>query len=355
MGHPLTENLTPFTFEPLFLADEEMRPLLVPVVKATFEISPQGKLTLAEEQAPLELAGKKWDDSDESSDRYEPEVAFFKPATDVVLAGHAHAQERGTREVLVALKIGALQKGVQVIGDRMWFKSMGSIAMTKPAPFERIPLRYERAFGGWDRSNPGAAQAFEPRNPVGTGFRAKGSRFEEGVRLPNLEDPTQLVEEWGDCPPPAGFGFVGPHWQPRAAFAGTYDAAWEKSRKPLLPRDFNRRFFNAASPGLIAPGYLQGNEPVVVANATPEGRLAFNLPGLPPPRVEVARHEQPDTWIELKLDTVILDTDVMRLFLLWRGHQVLKREPLEVRALRVHPGIAPEVTRRPSGTMRSVR
>ncbi|MFL5349717.1 MAG: DUF2169 domain-containing protein [Hyalangium sp.] len=356
MGHPSIENLTPFTFEPLFLADEEMRPLLVPVVKATFELTPQGKLSLAEEQAPLEVAGKKWEDSDESSDRYEPEGAFFKPATDVVLVGHAHAQERGAREALVALKIGALQKGVRVIGDRVWFKSMGSITMTKPAPFERIPLRYERSFGGWDRSNPDATKhQFEPRNPVGTGFRASGSRFEEGVRLPNLEDPTQLLKEWGDRPTPTGFGFTSPHWHPRAAFAGTYDAAWEKSRKPLLPRDFDRRFLNAASPGLIASGYLQGNEPVVVANATPEGRLTFNLPGIPPPRVQVSREDQPDAWLELKLDTVILDTDVMRLFLLWRSPLVLKREPLEVRAIRVHPGTSPEVSRRPSGTLRAVR
>lgn len=334
MGHPTSENRTPFTFEPLFLADEELRPLLVPVVKATFEISPQGKLSLAEEQEPLELSGKKWDGSDEASDKYEPEGAFFKPATDVVLVGHAHAQERGTRELLVALKVGALQKGVKVIGDRAWFKSMGSVAMTKPAPFERIPLRYERAFGGWDRSSPDAAKhQFELRNPVGTGFRAAGSRFEEGVRLPNLEDPVQPIEEWGDRPAPVGFGFIGPNWQPRAAFAGTYDAAWEKSRKPLLPRDFDRRFLNAASPGLIAPGYLQGNEPVVIANATPEGRLAFSLPGLPPPQVVVYRKRESDEDLELRLDTVIIDTDAMRLVLLWRGMLVLTQEPTEVESM----------------------
>lgn len=340
MGHPSTENLTPFTFEPLFLADEEMRPLLVPVVKATFDLSPQGKLSLAEEQAPLEVAGKKWEESDESSDRYEPEGAFFKPATDAVLVGHAHAQERGAREALVALKIGALQKGVRVIGDRVWFKSMGSVTMTKPAPFERIPLRYERAFGGWDRSHQDAAKhQFEPRNPVGTGFRASGSRFEEGVRLPNLEDPTQLLKEWGDRPAPAGFGFISPHWQPRAAFAGTYDAGWEKSRKPLLPRDFDRRFLNGASPGLIASGYLQGNESVVIANATPEGRLTFSLPGLTPPHVQVWRKKGSDEEFDLRLDTVIVDTDEMKLFLLWRGLLVLAREPTEVEAVRVEsPG-----------------
>jgi hypothetical protein len=337
MGHPANENRTPFTFEPLFLADEEMRPLLVPVVKATFEISPHGTLTLAEEQEPLEVAGKRWDEKDEtSSEKYEPEGAFFKPATDVILVGHALAQERNTKELLVALRVGPVQKGVRVVGDRVWFKSLGSIAITKPLPFDRIPLRYERAFGGWDRSHPDETKhSFEPRNPVGTGFRASGSRFEEGLRLPNLEEPTQPLKAWGERPPPAGFGVISPHWQPRAAFAGTYDAAWEKTRKPLLPRDFDRRFLNAASPGLVASGYLKGNEPVVIANTTPEGRLAFNLPGLPPPRVTVFRKRGSDERLELRLDTVLLDTDAMRLFLLWRGLLVLAREPTEVEALEV--------------------
>ena len=337
MGHPSTDNATPFVFEPLFLADEAMRPLLVPVVKATFELSHQGTLTLAEEQEPLDLAGKRWDEKDEtSSEKFEPEGAFFKPATDVILVGHAIAQERNTKELLVALKVGPLQKGVRVVGDRAWFKSMGSISMTKPIAFERIPLRYERAFGGWDRGDLDQTKhQFEPRNPVGTGFRVPRGRFEEGVRLPNLEDPSQPLKAWGECPPPAGFGVISPHWQPRAALAGTYDAAWEKTRKPLLPRDFDRRFLNAASPGLVAPGYLKGNESVVIANATPEGRLAFNLPGLAPPRVTVFRKRGSDELLELRLDTVIIDTDALRLYLLWRGMLVLAREPTEVEALEI--------------------
>ena len=89
---------------------------------------------------------------------------------------------------------------------------------------------------------------------------------------------------------------------------------------------------------------------MVIAGATPEGRLTFNLPGLPPPRVRVVREEQPDAWIDLNLDTVIVDTDVMRLSLLWRGNLVLKREPLEVRAIQVEPGASePSSKASPSG------
>jgi hypothetical protein len=336
MGDPLIENETPFCFEPLVLADEELRPLLVPVVKATFELVQGKEPVLARTQEPLCVTGRRWDEADSASYRHEPEVAPFKPATDVALVGHAHAPSSGTRELLVSLRLGSLSKVVRVVGERTWVKSLGSILMTSPIPFERIPLRYERAFGGWDRSHPEPAHhQFEPRNPVGTGFRARGSRFEEGLRLPNLEQPTEPLRGWGHHPPPAGFGFLSPEWQPRARFAGTYDEAWERTRKPYLPRDFDRRFFNAASPGLVAPGYLRGDEPVRILHACASGPLAFRLPGLPPPRVRVSRRGLPDSEVQLHLDTVLVDTDEMRLYLLWRGQLRLRREAAELTALHV--------------------
>jgi hypothetical protein len=114
MGHANVENLTPFAFEALYVTDEELRPLLVPVVKATYELSRSG-LRLAEEQEPLHHGGI-FHGAEGSSYRYEPEVAFFKPATDVVLVGHAHAPSVGTRELKVSLQVGAS-------GSRVWARS----------------------------------------------------------------------------------------------------------------------------------------------------------------------------------------------------------------------------------------
>ena len=48
-------------------------------------------------------------------------------------------------------------------------------------------------------------------------------------------------------------------------YAGTYDKKWQEERAPLLPRDFSKRFLNAAAPGLVAPGYLRGDETVIAA------------------------------------------------------------------------------------------
>ncbi len=349
MGHPAIENPTPFALEPIFLSDEEGRPLFVPVLKATYAIGPHG-LTVAEEQAPVNMAGEPYGKPEESSYRYEPECAFVKPATDVVLVGHACAPHQGATEMVVALQVGPLKKGVRVFGDRVFFETLGIISMSKPAPFEKIPLQWERAFGGWDRSNPDPKKhQFEPRNPVGLGFRGNGSTFQQGRRAPNLEDPTEPYKGWGHRPRPAGFGFTCPNWEPRAALAGTYDEQWQKDRAPLLAKDFDRRFMNAASPGLVANGYLRGNEPVMLAGASPEGRLSFQLPGLAQPKMKVERGGQEDSEIALNLDTVILDTDVMRVFLLWRGNLVLKREPLEIRSMKiVWPGAPAAPTKKPA-------
>lgn len=334
MAQPVLDNATPFAVEGLFLADEELRPLFVPVVKATYTIG-EGGLVLADEQMPVNPAGERWGDSDPSSYRYEPECAFAKPATDVVLVGSACAPRPGTTEMLVAFQAGPVRSGVRVVGDRAFFKGVGGVGMTKPMAFEKIPLQWERAFGGWDRSHPDAARhTFEPRNPVGTGFRGSGSRFEEGLRAPNVEDPARPFKGWGDRATPAGLGFTSPDWEPRNRFAGTYGKAWEEQRAPLLPKDFDRRFMNAAAPGLVAPGYLRGDEAVVVSGTTPRGGVTFRLPGEPPPRVSVTRNGQPDADVQMSLDTVIVDTDASRLFLLWRGGVVL-RDPTGVETVRV--------------------
>ncbi len=340
MGHPDVENATPFVFEPLFLADEDGRPLLVPVVKATYDIQAAG-LGLAEQQLPLEVAGQPFGEPGESSYRYEPEGSWPKPATDVVLVGSALAPRSGTTELLVAFQLGPVKKAVRVLGDRVFFKSLGTVELTKPVPFDRVPLRWERAFGGWDRSHPDPGQhRCEPQNPVGVGFRGAGTRFEEGLRGPNLEDPAQPFKGWSHRVPPAGVGFVSPDWEPRRKLAGTYDASWEKSRKPLLPKNFDRRFLNAAAPGLVAPGFLRGDETVVVTGVTRVGGVTFRLPGLASPTVQVGRLQRADSTIPLQLDTVVVDTDAAKVFLFWRGQLVLHREPLEVRSMRVLAGAA---------------
>jgi hypothetical protein len=331
MGHPIIENRTRFAFEPAFLSDEENCAVFVPIIKATFRINTNGVQELAEEQIPVNFVGEYFDHGGNSSYKYEPECTYMKPATDCVLIGHAHAVRANTVEAAVIFRIGTVQKTVCVFGNRAWIKSLGSVTMTRPVPFDKIPLTYERAFGGWDRHHPNLERhTFEPRNPVGVGFRECWNADEASVQLPNLESPEHLIRDIADRPPPAAFGFLAAHWVPRCKYAGTYDKAWAANRFPLLPIDFDRRFFNAASPGLIAPDYLRGDEPVTVVGASTRGRLDFNLPGVPPPRVQVELRGHRMETLVTKLDTVVINTDEDIVILIWRAYLNIRNVPHDV-------------------------
>jgi hypothetical protein len=315
-------NTTPFAAEQLFLMDERGRDILVLVIKATYQINATSELQISEEQVPVNFSGEYYGEPGKSSFKYEPEVAPLKPATDVALIGHAYPDRRGATCVDVTLKVAPLQKTVRVFGDRYWTKNMGFKTITSPRPFDRIPLVYERAFGGWDRTNPDPQKhVVELRNPVGTGYRHKKyGHFKKGAKLPNLENPKHPIKSSKDTPPPACFGFIGPEWEPRRKYIGTYDDKWMKTKMPLLPDDFDRRYYNAAHPDLIAQGYLKGNEPVEIVNASPKGRLRFNLPGVAPPGGKLVMKDGTVHEIHTNLDTVIINTDKDNVLLLWRGN-----------------------------------
>lgn len=348
MPHPEIKQLDGYALEPLFLTDERGNALLVVVVMSTWSFDRKGNLVPAEKQRPVIVAGEPYGPAAQSSYKYEPQCAFIKPATDVVLIGHAQACTGSVTDLVVRLRVGPLDKSARVTGDRYWLKSLGMISVTSPEPFEKIPLIYERAFGGCDRSHPDPDKhTFEPHNPAGTGFRSKHGRFEEGIRLPNLEDPRDLVREYGQTVVPVGFGFTSPDWQPRAQFAGTYNEQWMEERMPLLPKDFDRRFFNAASPGLIAPGYLRGDEPVSIENASPHGTISFNLPGVTAPECRVQLRGGRDGVVSTNLDTVVINTDEDLLLLIWRGHLPVRNGPHDIVSIQIQAeGVsAPAVVR----------
>jgi hypothetical protein len=190
---------------------------------------------------------------------------------------------------------------------------------------------WERAFGGTDRK--GAELRGEPRNPVGAGYRARdGEKALDGLALPNLEDPGDLISSWKDAPPPAGCGPICGHWEPRKSYAGTYDEQWQKQRAPYLPKDFDPRFLQLAPPGLVAPGYLQAGASAEVRGATPSGVLRFQFP---PVRIEVTylldNAPQPRP---ANLDTVLIEPDANRVVLVWRSVLRCDKKALRVNEVR---------------------
>jgi hypothetical protein len=336
VGHPNVDNSTPYAFEPVFVADEDLRPVVIMIVKATFDFGLDGAVRLAEDQVAVNFSGERWTDTPTSSYRYEPETALTKPTTDVVLIGHSRAPGGGMTEIDVGIRVGPVQRVARVFGDRYWVMTNGSVRCSRAAPLGRVPLTWENSFGGTDEtaSTP-ECTICEARNPIGTGFGTPLMRNGDRLRLPNIEDPKQLISEYGAVVAPCGFGFTSPHWEPRATLAGTYDESWDKTRKPLLPSDFSRQFFNAAAPGLIAPAYLRGDEEVWLLNTTAVPRLFLRLPAVPPPVCRLILRGQPDTLLTTNLDTVVVDGDSQQLLVLWRAYAYTQNGPHDVSAIAV--------------------
>jgi hypothetical protein len=327
-------NDSPFSAERVVMHDGRSRDALMVVVKATYRMLPD-RMHLADEQLPIQHADTFHGEAD-SSLRYECDLAPPKPATDVVLVGHAHAPRGSVEELDVGVAVGNTSQKIRVFGDRAWTTSGQTPRPTRPVPFTRMPLVYERAFGGVDATAEAPEHhEVEGRNPVGVGFRAEQSRRPiEGAPLPNLEDPAALVATPHDRPDPVGFGMIGRSWLPRRGYAGTYDEAWRAQRSPLLPEDFDDRFFQCAHPRMVCAGHLAGGEPVAVTHASPTGRpLSLTLPTAHP-TAEVVMGGRPEA-LPLALDLVVLEPDDERAIVVWRGARPVERELFSVDRINV--------------------
>ena len=322
------ENRTPYQAERALLADLDGSDIWVVVVKATFDLS-SARATLAADQVPVCLTDEYYGKPGESSLKYESDLVYRKPGTDVVVNGHAYAPNGKPRSrVDATVKVGALEKTVRVYGDRHWRRGFTGLRASSPKPFERMPLVYERAFGGSDTSsrNP-RKHGVEERNPIGLGF-GMSKRFLRGKPLPNLEDPRDEIRRWKHRRTPTGFGLVCRHWMPRRTYVGTCDEAWLKSRCPLYPTDFDVRFFVGAAPGLTATPHLRGGERVELTHLTTSGALAFDLPHI----ALSMRTRIGGRWVHhtARLGSVILEPDYPRAMLVWQSMLPCHRKKFEL-------------------------
>jgi len=355
MPHAEVLDHTRLAHAELPLSDEHGAPVLAVLLQGTFAIDARAQAVRAlAVQPPVEIGGLAWPpisagqaaEAAEIEWRFEPQTAFAKPGCDVLLHGHALAPQAGAMRTLVGFAIGGLKKCALVHGPR---HLLDGRRIVERGPIERVPLRYGLAFGGWDRRDPDPARhVCERRNPLGCGFRDPRAAIDRDVELPPLEDPDAPIGRYGAAPSPAGFGFVGAHWLPRAQYAGTYDAAWQASRMPLLPLDFDCRYFLAASPGLQLPAAPADGERITVLGTTPAGRVDFALPSLGTPLFHAHLRGRRRLTLKLRLDTVIVDTDAMCLTLLWRHPLPLRNGPHDLVAGEYHlPDPRAQALRRP--------
>ena len=323
------ENQTPFAVERGWVRDKDGSEVWIVAVKGTFAIAPDGRLKLAEEQLPVTLATTYRAEPGQSSLLAETDLVHRKQNTDVVVLGHVYAPQGQPASIVDAgFKLANIHKMVRAVGDRIWEKSSTGLSLTKPKPFVKMPVIYERSFGGADlRSTLAHERGWEERNPIGAGFAMKMDDL-AGKPAPNIENPSSMIFQWNSKPRPIGLGPIPVNWAPRVKYGGTYDQKWEETRQPLLPNDFNDRFHQSAPEDQQTEGFLLGGETVELTNLTPGGFLKFRLPKVTF-RFETSFGLHDIQSHSCNMHTVVVEPDVPQVAVVWHTylpchHNVLK-------------------------------
>jgi hypothetical protein len=309
------------------------RELLVVVIKGTFTIPkrPKEEPVLAEKQVTLVDADVFSGEPGVSAPLYESDYAPRKPRCDVLLNGSAYAPGgKPADRVTVSLRVGSWQKSFDVVGDRVWNRGVLLVTPTDPKPFTVMPISYDNAFGGVDRSQEDPSKhRWYPANHAGVGYHEYlEAEFIDGRPLPNTEETGKKVTDPQGKYRPMAFGPIARAWPPRPKYAGTYDQKWLDDVSPFLPADFDERYYQSAPDEQQIPCLL-GGETVELINLTPEGKTTFKLPNREIPAVFLprGRHREEKHAV---IDTVIVEPDEKRFMVCWRTHVMLKRNIFEI-------------------------
>ncbi|MBK8257058.1 MAG: DUF2169 domain-containing protein [Polyangiaceae bacterium] len=281
--------------------------VLTVVCKATFSLRP-GTSPLATSQVPVAPNDVY---AESGSLQVASDLVPLKKQPEVLLMGHAYAPggKRAT-SFSAHLTVGDIHKSIQVTGDRT-FGLDGQLS--DPSPITKMPLNWERAAGGPDTVNPVG---------LAIGGGAKPDMYGR-IRVPNLLPVDLNLTSRTDLIRPIGFGPLAPHWPTRAACLQRHVAGWDPVRwnERSLPPDIDLGYFSAASPDQRR-GTPFGDDLISLENLHPLfGQLSTRLTAVTP-IVQVERGRGTEN-VQLRGDTLIIDTDKGTAMLLWRGHVVL--------------------------------
>ncbi|WP_153817318.1 DUF2169 domain-containing protein [Polyangium spumosum] len=232
-----------------------------------------------------------------------------KPNGEIVVNGRCFAPGGVPRAASsVRVKLGAVDKTLYVVGDRVWKRGVPS----EPQPFTEMPITWETAFGGPDF----------PDNPLGKGASPVRTEAGEVHPMPNVEYPGKLLQSPRERPAPASFGPIDLTWPQRFSKVGTYDEAWLKELFPGFAEDLEPGFFSTAPADQQIEGFFRGDEAFVIENMHPsKPRIESALPGVAArcfvrretPSGEVFRE------IPMRIDTVRLFPHAERGVVVFRG------------------------------------
>lgn len=342
------ENLSGFPMVVVEKTGPDGTPYDVVVVRGTFDFSADGlPVELAALQTPIcygdEFEGPVATEPLKAVLRREGDVVLFKPATDVHVIGTAMAPGGAAQpEWLAGIGIGPLRKRLRLLGPRSFVRNAdGDWYLGAPEKVAAVRLDYRNAFGGSLDAPTGDASAeplpgtYHEDNPAGCGWLPDPALLEKAssekhkqlvqrlesitsLQAPQIEHPDKPVRSPHAHLIPEGFGPVARWSRQRLRYGGTYDQAWEQKRRPVLPEDFDPRFYQSAHPDLICPGFLKGDEHLAMAGMLPEGPVKMRLPSMSI-LIKACFDSGHSEAGSMRLDTVTVDIDARQLTLIWRA------------------------------------
>lgn len=199
--------------------------------------------------------------------KHDHEFHISKQNTDVIVYAKArtHAKHPTRYHQCRLLVDGHIDKTIGVFGARQWIEHAGTISVSSAASFVVSNIDYSCAIGGDEKNRLGCG--------IATSKKALLAQPVPTVFYPN--------EDWSANNKPirvAGFGAVPPFFIARLTLAGTFDEHWQLTRKPLLPDDFDRAFFQSAPPDQQCKGHLHGGERIMLSGCSHDAPFSFRIP-----------------------------------------------------------------------------
>lgn len=273
----LSTNTTEFAAIGFEQLHRDGYPMGVIAVRGTFDLFADGSLQPSANQNLV------MDDEFERSSHNSQllrvnDLVPFKPNTDITVIGYTYPPggER-LQSWQFGISVNDKRHILQCHGLRDWQRAENTWRMSKTKAVDRVPLDYRFAAGSdfaEEKSNPNGA------NPIGApSIDQTRPPKADHVPVANIESLSDPVKDPFTKVRPANLSPIPPFWQPRLKFAGGYDKQWLQERKPQLPPDFDYKFYQSASPGMIWFGFMKGDERILLYRMLPGGKdIIFQLP-----------------------------------------------------------------------------
>lgn len=326
-GHVDLESLRtdgPVAVRTVAWATSTDEPTCTVVAKATYTLA-AGTCPVADPLPPLDQDAH-WFDDPRRSVRTPAECAPFKAIAEVTLSGSAFAAGgREVSRVVARLVVASVDKSIEAWAQRR-FSSEG--ALVTGAAQAVFPLAWEFAAGG-----------SETDNPVGVECNLDGA-------VPSLQPAGYSLGHPSDYVPGISFAPIAARWPSRRRLLHPSHAAWALGGLAgSQPHGFDAAWFQAAPRDQRIDSPFAADIRLVLEGMHHEHpRLVTNLPGL-----------EPRLWVWTPLpravrmiaDSLHIDTDEMRVTMVWRAAFPLHRGILATVSMRRagEPVAADEVQR----------